>query len=79
MITWLPALLRIVGRIINGIMFVNEIKECFGEKVFKTIINVNVKAQIAPTVGKPVIAYASRCPASKQYKELAKEIVKNNG
>ena len=53
--------------------------ECFGEKVFKTIINVNVKAQIAPTVGKPVIAYASRCPASKQYKELAKEIVKNNG
>ena len=28
MITWLPALLRIVGRIINGIMNVNAIKEC---------------------------------------------------
>ncbi len=26
MITWLPALLRIVGRIINGIMNVNAIK-----------------------------------------------------
>lgn len=26
--TWLPALLRIVGRIINGIMNVNAIKEC---------------------------------------------------
>lgn len=66
-------------RVISSWQIVNEIKECFGEKVFKTIINVNVKAQIAPTVGKPVIAYASRCPASKQYKELAKEIVKNNG
>lgn len=28
MITWLPVLLRIVGRIINGIMNVNAIKEC---------------------------------------------------
>ncbi len=65
-------------RVVSSWQIVNEIKECFGEKVFKTIINVNVKAQIAPTVGKPVIAYASRCPAAKQYKELAKEIIKNN-
>ena len=72
-------LTMLVKRVISSWQIVNEIKECFGEKVFKTIINVNVKAQIAPTVGKPVIAYASRCPASKQYKELAKEIVKNNG
>lgn len=28
MTTWLPAFLSIVGRIINGIMFVNVIKEC---------------------------------------------------
>lgn len=66
-------------RVTSSWQIVSEIKECFGEKVFKTIINVNVKAQIAPTVGKPVIAYASRCPAAKQYKELAKEVVKNNG
>lgn len=65
-------------RVVSSWQIVNEIKECFGEKVFKTIINSNVKAQIAPTVGKPVIAFASRCPASKQYKDLAKELVKNN-
>lgn len=57
---------------------VNEIRECFGEKVFKTIINSNVKAQIAPTFSKPVITYAPHCPASKQYKDLAKEVVINN-
>lgn len=28
MTTWLPVFLRIVGRIINGIMFVNVIQEC---------------------------------------------------
>lgn len=65
-------------RVVSSWQIVNEIKECFGEKVFKTIINVNVKAQIAPTVGKPVIAFAARCPAAKQYKDLAKEIVNNN-
>ncbi len=66
-------------RVVASWEVVNEIKECFGEKVFKTIINSNVKAQIAPRYGKPVIAFASRSPASKQYKELAKELVKNNG
>lgn len=66
-------------RVVASWEVVNEIKECFGEKVFRTIINSNVKAQIAPRYGKPVIAFASRSPASKQYKELAKELVKNNG
>ncbi len=56
-----------------------EIRECFGEKVFKTIINSNVKAQIAPMHSMPVIVFAPSCPASKQYKELAKELVVNNG
>lgn len=66
-------------RVVTSWQIVNEIKECFGEKVFKTIINSNVKAQIAPTVGKSVISFAGRSPAAKQYKDLAKEVVKNNG
>lgn len=66
-------------RVTSSWQIVNELKECFGEKVFKTIITSNVKAQIAPTLGKSVIAYASRSPAAKQYKELAKEVVKANG
>ncbi len=54
----------------------SEIKECFGEKVFSTMINSNVKAQIAPMHSKPVIKFAASCPASKQYKQLAKELIK---
>ncbi len=56
---------------------VSEIKECFGEKVFKTIITTNVKTQEAPNYGMSVIEYSASSPASKQYKELAKEVIKN--
>lgn len=55
-----------------------EIKECFGEKVFKTMITTNIKAAEAPMYSKPVIVYAPSSPAAKQYKELAKELVDNN-
>ena len=65
-------------RVNSSWQIVNEIKECFGEKVFKTIITTNVKAQIAPSLGKPVIAYAKHSPAAKQYMQLSKEVVNNN-
>lgn len=57
---------------------VNEIREIFGEKVFNTIIGTNVKTQVAPSFAKPVLVYAPRSSASKQYKSLAKELVVNN-
>lgn len=66
-------------RVVASWQVVNEIKECFGEKVFKTIINSNAKAQLAPRYGKPIIAFSAHSPASKQYKDLAKEVVNNNG
>lgn len=56
-----------------------EIKECFGQKVFKTMITSNIKAAEAPMYSKSVISYAPSSPASKQYKELAKELLINNG
>ena len=65
-------------RVLSSWQVVNEIRECFGSKVYQTIINVNAKVQNAPQFGKSVISYASRCLASKQYRELAKEVVKNN-
>ncbi len=56
---------------------VSEIKECFGEKVFKTIITTNVKVQVAPNYGMSVIEYSAHSPASRQYKDLAKEVIRN--
>ncbi len=55
-----------------------EIRDCFGNKVFNTIISSNIKAAEAPMYSKSVIEYAPSSPASKQYKELAKEIISNN-
>lgn len=61
-----------------GWEIVNEVKEYFGEKVFKTFIASNVAAQVAPTYGMPVINYSPKSPSSKLYKLLAKELVVNN-
>ena len=55
-----------------------EIKDCFREKVFDTIISKNVKASEAPMYQKPVATYAPSSPASKQYKSLAKELISRN-
>lgn len=55
-----------------------EIKDCFREKVFDTIISKNVKASEAPMYSKPVSIYAPSSPASKQYKALAKELIARN-
>ncbi len=64
-------------RVKSNWQIVSEIKECFGEKVFKTIISTDVKAQIAPNYGMSVLEYAIRSSSAKQFKELAKEIIKN--
>lgn len=58
---------------------VTEIKECFGKKVFNTIIVKNVKASEAPMYSKPVGVYAKSSIAAKGYKDLAKELIANNG
>lgn len=65
-------------RVTSNWEMATEIKECFGDKVFKTMITNNVKASEAPMYGKSVIIYAPSSPASKQYKDLAKELVMNN-
>jgi chromosome partitioning protein len=61
-----------------GWEIVHEIKDYFKEGVFDTIITSNVAAQVAPTYGLPVLAFAPKSPAAKLYKSLAKEIVANN-
>lgn len=58
---------------------IKEIKDYFGEKVFKTFITMNVSCQVAPAHGMPVSKYDKKGVATKLYKELAKEVIKNNG
>jgi chromosome partitioning protein len=55
-----------------------EIKIHFREKVYNTIIPVNVKLAEAPGFGKPITIYDSACRGAICYQQLAKEIIKKN-
>lgn len=53
---------------------ITEIKKCFEDKVYKTIIPRNVKITEAPSFGKPVILYDKRSKGAEAYLNFAKEI-----
>ncbi|RKQ96727.1 chromosome partitioning protein [Maricaulis maris] len=52
-----------------------DVREHFGDKVYKTVIPRNVRVSEAPSVGKPVLLYDIQCSGSQAYISLAKEIV----
>ncbi len=58
---------------------VNEIKAYFRDKVFDTVIPMNVKASEAPQYGVPLFQYAPKSAAGKAYNQLARELVSRNG
>ena len=52
-----------------------DVREHFGDKVYRTMIPRNVRVSEAPSVGKPVLLYDLQCTGSQAYISLAKEIV----
>lgn len=56
----------------------DEVKKYFGDKVFNTIIHRNVRISEAPSYGKPVILYDAVSTGSKNYIELASELLNRN-
>ncbi|MDZ7344091.1 MAG: AAA family ATPase [candidate division KSB1 bacterium] len=54
-----------------------DVREYFGEKVFKSVILRNVRLSEAPSHGKPIILYDAVCSGSENYMSLATEILKN--
>jgi chromosome partitioning protein len=55
-----------------------EVRRFFGEKVFKTMISRNVKLSEAPSFGKPVILYDALSLGSRNYMQLAEELIEKN-
>ena len=55
-----------------------EVRKYFGDKVFNTIIHRNVRISEAPSFGKPVILYDAISTGSKNYIELASELLERN-
>ena len=55
----------------------NDVRAHLGEKVYKTTIPRNIKVSEAPSHGKPVLIYDTKCSGSLAYIELAKEVILN--
>lgn len=53
----------------------NDVRDYLGEKVFKTVIPRNVRVSEAPSFGKPALLYDHRCPGSRAYIDLAREVL----
>ena len=52
-----------------------EVRSCFAEKTFETMIPRNVRLSEAPSYGKPVITYDIRSTGTQAYLALAREIL----
>lgn len=56
----------------------NDVRETFGDLVFKNVIPRNVKLSEAPSHGKPALIYDTKCVGSLAYIGVAKELIKRN-
>jgi chromosome partitioning protein len=54
---------------------VNEVRDFFGDKVFKTLIPRTVRLSEAPSFGKPVTLYDPAGKGAEAYQNLAKEVI----
>ena len=55
-----------------------QLKDHFGDMVFNTIIQRNIRLSEAPSHGKPIILYDVICNGTTNYLNLAKELLEKN-
>ncbi len=71
-------LTKLDNRNLFGYNIIDRVRDLFPSKTFKTIISRSSHLQEAPMHGKSVLKFAYNSRASKEYRELAKEIIRNN-
>lgn len=57
---------------------VKEVKNYFGDKVYKTVIPRNIKLSEAPSYGMPITEYDAKSKGAKSYDKFVKELLKAN-
>ena len=57
----------------------SDVREYFGDKVYKTVIPRNVRVSEAPSHGRPVLMYDMKCAGSQAYLHLAGEVLRREG
>lgn len=58
---------------------VNEVRQHFGERVYKTVIPRTVRLGEAPSFGKSILEYDSSGVGAAAYRALAREFIKRHG
>ncbi len=53
-----------------------DVREFFGDKVYRTVIPRNIRVSEAPSHGKPVLLYDMRCTGAQAYLRLAGEVLR---
>jgi chromosome partitioning protein len=56
----------------------DEVRKYFGDKVYNTVINRNVRISEAPSYGKPIILYDAISSGAQNYMQLASELLERN-
>ena len=64
------------GRTVLAKQVVEEVREFFGDDVFKTIIPRSVKLSEAPSYGQPITVYNPKGKGAIAYRDLANEVIK---
>lgn len=54
----------------------SDVREYFGEQVYRTVIPRNVRLSEAPSFGKPALVYDLACAGAQAYARLAAEVLK---
>lgn len=53
-----------------------DVREFFGHKVYETVIPRNVRVSEAPSHGKPILVYDTKCTGAQAYIRLASEMMR---
>ncbi|MEP6755820.1 MAG: ParA family protein [Chthonomonadales bacterium] len=60
-------------------LFAEEIREQFGDRVFETVINKNVRLSESEYAGMPILLFDRKATGAQNYEALAAEVVKRAG
>ncbi len=66
------------GRTNLSIQVVEEVKKCFGKKVYRSVIPRNVRLSEAPSFGEPINVFDRTATGAFAYTSLAKEVIEKN-
>ena len=72
LLTMYDARLRLSNQVVE------EVKKHFGDMVFKTIIQRNIRLSEAPSYGENIIEYDATSKGAQNYLSLAEEVLKKN-